>query len=246
MLLGVGVAAGFINSVAGAGSLLTLPALMLTGLDANAANATNRLAIFGQALMSSRAYRNAGVRVGGIVLRLLPPALLGSLLGAWAASHTPEPVLRGCIAAALLAMLLLSILPLHVPLVAAPMRATRPSGPMLVGFALIGFYSGFLQIGVGILILLYLVRLHRVDLRSANAIKILINVGTSSAALGVFFWQRLEVDALRGALLTLGSAVGGYWGARTTLRRGEGFVRALMLLAIIACAAKLLWDWVEL
>lgn len=237
---GAGIVAGVLNSVAGAGSLITLPALAASGLDLVAANATNRIAVLGHAAMSAHAYRRGGVHAGKIVARLLTPALLGSVAGAWAAAQVSERILRGCLLASLATLMVLALLPVAKQRSATSLAELRATPGMLLGFAGIGFYSGFLQVGVGIVVLVYLSRLHGVDLVSANGIKVLLNLGTSTAALLVFVGQRLPIEPLSGLVLSAGSILGGYLGARLALRLGEGFIRALVLLSLVACILQLL------
>ena len=78
MLVVTGLAAGFINTIAGGGSLLSLPALMITGLPASVANGTNRIAILMAAVAGITGYKQAGKLPARAVLRLLPPTLAGA------------------------------------------------------------------------------------------------------------------------------------------------------------------------
>ncbi|MFW6049717.1 MAG: sulfite exporter TauE/SafE family protein [Myxococcota bacterium] len=239
-----GLAAGYINSVAGAGSLLTLPALIFTGLDAGAANATNRIAVLFQNAAAVVAFHRAGrgaVRPG---LVMAVPATLAGVAGAVAAAHTPDHILQLCIAAAMLVFLVLSLVPRQrAGTDAVRAAAERPvDAGALLAFLAIGFYAGFLQAGVGILILLYMSLVQGVGLVKANAVKVVVILVLTSAALGAFVWQGVEIDALRGLVLAAATTGGGYLGAVATMRRGERFVRVVLVTVVVASVTKLAWD----
>jgi uncharacterized membrane protein YfcA len=244
VLVVAGFVAGYVNTIAGAGSLLTLPALIFTGLDASAANATNRIAVVVQSLAAILAYRRSGIRVGGFAARAFAPAGVAAALGAWVASRLDEGTLEVAIAIAMGVFLVLSLVP--------PKRAKEETGgagelppfsiPLSVGFFFIGFYAGFLQAGVGILVLLYLAHGHGTDLVTANAAKVALVLGVSVVSLVVFAASDVAIDPVRGGLLALSTAVGGYLGARATLRRGQRLIRLAMVVAVLASIAKLAFD----
>ena len=92
LLVAGGFVAGFINTLAGGGSFLTVPLLVLVGLPPTVANATNRVAVLAQNLAAITGFRQEGVPGVGFALRLLPAALLGAWLGAWLAAGLPEEI----------------------------------------------------------------------------------------------------------------------------------------------------------
>jgi uncharacterized protein len=243
LLAVAGLVAGYINSIAGAGSLLTLPALIFTGLDAVSANATNRVAVLFQNAAAVVAFQRAGrgaIRQG---LVLAAPSGVGAVAGAWVASHMTDAQLRVCIAVAMVIFLVLSLIPRPASAAAgASPTALRLNGASILGFAAIGFYAGFLQAGVGILILLYLALGHRVDFVSGNAIKVVMVLLLAAAALVVFVVEGVPIDPLRGLVLAVATTLGGYLGATAAMRRGERFVRVVLVAAVLASVAKLAWD----
>lgn len=239
-----GLLAGYINSVAGAGSLLTLPALIFTGLDAGSANATNRVAVLFQNAAAMVAFHRSGRGAIRNALVLAIPAGAAGIAGAVVASHTPDAVLRLCIAAAMVVFLVLSVVPHPAP--AAPLgdgaAARRPDAKSVVAFLAIGFYAGFLQAGVGILILLYMSLVQRMTLVFANAIKVVVILLLAAVALVTFGWQGVAIDPLRGLVLAVATTTGGYLGAMATVRRGEKFVRGVLVVAVVGSVIKLAWD----
>jgi uncharacterized membrane protein YfcA len=168
----VGIFAGFMNTLAGGGSLLTLPALMLLGLPADIANGTNRVAVLAQSTASASFFDREGHFDRRGFFPLLLPSLLGALVGATLAARLPADLLRPIL---LLAMTLIAMVLLFAPQVLAPVNHTaerRPPGVRgFVLFFAIGMYGGFAQAGVGIFLLAGLGGLLRYDLVTANALK---------------------------------------------------------------------------
>jgi len=242
-----GLAAGYVNAVAGAGSLLTLPALIFTGLDPSAANATNRIAIFFNNVTAVVAYHRGGLKVRRVALPLMIPLALSAAAGAWVATLLDERQLKLAIAIAMVTFLFLSFVPRRRTEQAEGDDDGPPELPpfhwtMVLGFTGIGFYAGFLQAGVGVLILLYMSLVHGSHLVAANALKAVSILVFTVVALGVFVVLGETIDPLRGLVLAVGTATGGYLGAVATLRRGEKFVRVLLVLAVLASVVKLAWD----
>lgn len=250
VLAAAGLAAGFVNAIAGAGSLLTLPALIFTGLDAGAANATNRIAVLFNNLSALVAFRRGGLSARALALPLLLPTAVSGAAGAWAATLLTDRELRLAIAIAMVVFLVLTFVPRRrTEEVSGEKRAADGPPPlptfrwsMVPGFAAIGFYAGFLQAGVGVLILLYMSLVHGTSLVAANALKVVVILVFTVVALGVFVALGEQIDVLRGLVLAGGTTVGGYLGARESLRRGEKLVRAVLVLAVTASVAKLVWD----
>lgn len=253
VLAAAGLAAGFVNAIAGAGSLLTLPALIFTGLDAGAANATNRIAVLFNNLSAIVAFRRGGLSARSLALPLLLPTAVSGAAGAWAATLLTDRELRLAIAVAMVVFLVLTFVPRRRKQDEDDGTAEKgaddepPQLPafrwsMVPGFAAIGFYAGFLQAGVGVLILLYMSLVHGTSLVAANALKVVVILVFTVVALGVFVALGEHIDVLRGLVLAGGTTVGGYLGARESLRRGEKLVRAVLVLAVTASVAKLVWD----
>jgi uncharacterized membrane protein YfcA len=245
LLLGAGVLAGYINTVAGAGSLVTLPALIFTGLDPAAANATNRIAVLAQTGIATLTFRRGGLRVGRLAWALAVPATMSAALGAWVSTLLNEQELGLAIAIAMVVFLFLSLIrrkpraDVDVDKLPEPPKLRLS---MVVAFAAIGFWAGFLQVGVGIVVLLYFALVHDTSLVVANGVKVVVIFTLTFAALAVFVVQDQTIDLLRGGILAAGTAAGGALGARDTLKRGERFVRYVLAAAVGASAIKLAWD----
>ncbi len=234
-----GVAAGFVNTLAGGGSLVSLPALLLLGLPANLANATNRVAVLLQSASATAEFARAGRLELSAGAAVAAPALLGALAGASAAAVMPEPALRNVLIAAMLAI---AGLLLVRPAVLAPppgTRARRLRERPHVGFVLflVGAYGGFVQAGVGLFLLASLSGLLRYDLVRANAIKALVISGFTALSLVVFIAAG-QVLWAPGLLLSLGMVAGARLGVRFALERGhEALRRVVLAMAVATCIA---------
>ena len=230
-LVGVGLAAGVVNTVAGAGSLIVLPALMLMGMPAHAANATNRVGVVAQAIAGTWTFhgRGAGARLDVVEWA---PAVAGGIAGAALSLVVSDAHLERVIAA-----VILLVLP---TLWAPPVAAGRWSDPVraAAGFA-VGCYGGFLQAGVGFLLLAVQVRGSGRDLAASTAGKVLLT-GVFNVPALVVFSVGGAVDWAAGAVLAVGGAVGAWAGAHLTLRLGAAWIRAAVAVAAVGLVGALL------
>ena len=241
-LLAIGLVAGFVNVVAGGGSLLSLPLLIFFGLPETVANGTSRLAILMQSVTAVTAFHRAGRIDYKLLARLTPPALLGAVAGAFFASQLADDSFRGILGWVMLGCAAFVVIN---PRLGAADGLSRPprTSPVWVWPTLlaIGVYGGAVQAGVGYLVLAGLVLLLRVDLVQANVLKVVLVGVYTPLALGIFLWQG-QVDLWLGLLLSVGQALGGWLGAAAALRRGERFLRFMLALVVLGSGLKLLLD----
>jgi uncharacterized membrane protein YfcA len=237
--------ASAVNTVAGAGSLLVLPALIFSGLDASSANATNRIGILIQTAAALFTYRRAGQHVGARELRLTFATMLGGAIGSFLATMLGNDQLRVAILIAMVLMLALSLLPKRKtakkPSDAKP-SLPEPTPAMYLGFFAIGIYGGFLQAGVGILAMLFLLHAFQVDAVVSNVVKSAATFGLTVVALAVFAARGEHIDAPRGLVLAAASILGGLFGARVAMRVSERAVRIAIVLAVLVSLIKLVGD----
>ncbi|MBW1880041.1 MAG: sulfite exporter TauE/SafE family protein [Deltaproteobacteria bacterium] len=242
-LAAVGLFAGVVNTIAGGGSLITLPALIFLGLPPTVANGTNRVGVILQSAVATEHYRRDDLIEWGLGLRLLIPTSLGAVLGAWLSVDIDEDLFRRVIGVVMLLML--------VAILVRPKRwlegqkkqppgHLRYTGP--IAFFFIGAYGGFLQAGVGIFLLAGLVLVHGRDLLRANAVKVLLVAGFTVPPLLIFLWHDL-VQWVPALVLAVGSAVGGWVGARMTVTWGADFIRWALVAVVAVSASKLLGLW---
>ena len=236
-----GVLAGVINTLAGSGSLLTLPMLIFLGLPANAANATNRVGVTVQNIVGIATFKQSGRLnlAGGMWLTV--PAALGSILGARIAVDLNERTMNTAIGVVMLVMLGLILFdPQRWLRARSEVRPGPPSLPILALFFLIGIYGGFIQAGVGIFLLTAMVVGMGYSLVDANAIKLMIVLGLTLTALGVFIAGG-QINWALGALMAAGQSAGAWLAARYASHQKNAavWVRRLLIAMIIASTLKL-------
>jgi uncharacterized membrane protein YfcA len=238
-VIGIGFIAGFVNTLAGGGSALSLPMLIFTGLPANVANGTNRIAILMQTLTATAQFKKDKVLDTKQNTFIIIPAIIGAIPGAFLAVNLNEELMRKVIGAVLLFMLLLVV---FKPDLWIKSRAgLLPSKSKLVNvliFFCIGAYGGFIQVGVGFFLLAGLVLINGMDLIRANAIKVMLVLLYTPLALGVFIYTK-QVDYLLGFILGTGNMLGAWVAAKTAIKWGPTFIRYILIIALLLSAAKL-------
>lgn len=240
LVAGVGLFAGFLNTVAGGGSLLSLPVLIFLGLDPVVANGTNRVAILFQNVSGVLAFRHEGIFPWRVGLSLAVPAALGSLLGSQIAVSISGALFNRVLAVVMLGVVAYSLWRSRrrhdsgtAPTLEGKMRWIAP-----LAFFLVGVYGGFIQAGVGFLILAALAGLCRTDLVHANALKVFVVLVYTTVALAMFVGYG-KVAWPVGLSLAAGNALGAFVGARFSLRRGAKWIERVVWLTVTAFAAKL-------
>jgi uncharacterized membrane protein YfcA len=237
ILFGVGLLAGAINVMAGGGSSLTLPALIFMGLDSAAANGTNRIGILLQGMFSTLSYRKEKVseieKSIKLSLLTLPGAVLGALLALKISNEWFDRIL-GIVMIGIIVSMLIPQSKLQIST-----GGERKSWLIYPVMFAIGFYGGFIQVGVGFLIMAALYHLLRIDLIRVNMHKVFITMIYTVPTLLIFIWSG-NVDWLLGLSLAAGTSIGGWWAVRFSIKGGERFIRYVMVLAIFIIALKLL------
>lgn len=238
-LILLGIASGFINTFAGGGSMLVVPFLIFMGLPANIANATNRVAIFLQNIVATHTFHRQKILNLHTDYKLLIPTALGSIIGSWAAVDIQEAVLEKIIAVLLVILFFMVLLNPNVWIKANAdkAKAKNPVVRFLI-FLGIGFYGGFIQIGVGFFLLAGLVLGCGFDLLKANAVKLFIVLFYTLISLTVFIVYDL-VDWKTGLILACGNMSGAWLGTRLSIRWGARYIRYVLLLALILVTVKL-------
>lgn len=233
-----GILAGFINTLAGSGSLITLPLLIFSGLPANVANATNRISVLLQSAVSAVSFRNQNVYKIKEGLWLGIPAVIGSLIGAVAAININTRMMEILIGAL---MVFMFFIVLYKPEKWIQSKAGtisgRPKILQIIIFFLIGAYGGFLQAGVGFMLLGGLVLGSGLNLTRANGLKAFIILILTTVALIVFIINR-QIAYVPGFVLAAGSMIGAYFASRYAVRWGPKVVRIFLLVAISGSALK--------
>lgn len=240
LLAGIGVIAGILNVLAGGGSLLTLPMLIFLGLPAPVANGTNRIAILCQNVVAVSSFKSKGVLPAKLALLCTVPALIGSLIGAQLAIDISEDLFRQLLAGIMIGVVILMAVDPAKRLSFDEQHMTPlRTAFLLLSFFIIGIYGGFIQAGVGFLIISGLL-LHGLDLVRINAVKVFVILFFTIAALAVFVWHG-QINYQLGFALAVGNAAGGWIGSHLAVKKGHDWIRRLVFIVVILFAIKLAW-----
>jgi len=232
-LVGTGLAAGFINTTAGGGSMLTIPLLMFIGLPANVANGTNRIAILFQNIIGVNTFRKKKVLDPASDYRLAIPAIVGSLIGAFFAVEINVGLLKKIIAGLMVVMLFIVVLkPDSWVKERAGSTNAKPTVLQYTIFFFIGLYGGFIQMGVGFFLLAGLVLACGYNLVRANAIKVFIVLIYTVFSLGIFIYHK-QVDIAAGLILAVGNMAGAWLGVHFQVKGGAKYVRYVLIFAMV-------------
>ena len=244
ILVGIGLFAGVVNTLAGGGSLVTLPVLILfLGLDEATANGTNRLMVIVAAIVASYGYKSKGVSTHPYGLYFGIVATFGAIIGAKIAIDIDGDTFKRFLAIIMVSVGLIivfrskSIASLDLP--------ERLSGKYLVaaliGFFFIGIYGGFLQAGVGIVIMLLLTQVSRLSLIKTNSVKAFSVFFYSIAAVAIFALDG-KIIWMVGLWMVLGSIAGAWLSSRWSVDKGDKVIRITLLIMVTYMAIKLWLD----
>jgi uncharacterized membrane protein YfcA len=237
---GAGIAAGFINTLAGSGSLLTLPLLMFMGLPANVANGTNRIGILFQCIVASAGFKRQKVLDVRTGLIYGIPTILGSVAGAVLALSFSDVAMEKAIGILLLVMFFLVLFKPEAWIKGqAGKIQQKPGFLLMLVFFIIGLYGGFIQAGVGLFLLAGLVLGAGADLVKANALKVFLVLLYTPVVL-IFFMKENQIAYLPGIILAIGSSIGAYLGTKVAVSWGPKFIRIVLLLTVFVFSLKLL------
>jgi hypothetical protein len=242
LLLAAGSVAGFLNTVAGGGSMLTVPALMWLGLPADIANGTSRVSVLAQGVAATWGFRRSGSLDSALLAKLSAPIVLGAVVGAYAATLIPNAIFKPLLLATFILMAFATLL--------KPSTFAPPPGEDVVlpsarkgtwlALLLAGFYGGFLQAGVGFVLLAVFASMLRIDLVRGNALKVATVLAYSGLVVLVFA-SRARIEWISGLVLSFGNVIGAALGVRFAVRRGQDAIKKVVVLMIVASCVSLLF-----
>ena len=239
LLFVAGLAAGTLNVIAGGGSLLTIPVLIFVGVPPTVANGTNRVAILAQNVGATWAFQRRRLLDGAWLRPALVPALLGAIVGAFLATRVSDELFQRILAGVMVGAALWMLL--RAPKSAEFGPTPPPEGGrrvlLAVAWFFMGVYGGFIQAGLGFVILALLSGAG-LDLVRANAVKAALVLAYTPLALGLFAAQGL-VDWGLGLALALGTLTGSQIGVHLTVLKGQDWVRKVVVVAVVAFALRL-------
>ena len=234
--------AGFVDAIAGGGGLITVPALLAAQLPPHLALGTNK----GQSTFGAISSAVSFWRRGGVDRARAPIAFAGGLLGALGGAALllqlrPEPLRPIVIGLLVVAAVIVATRPrVHGPGLSEPLQPFALAGATL----LLGAYDGFFGPGVGTMLIVAFTLIYGDAVTRASGNAKITNLGSNLASLAIFAWKGTVLWSV--ALpMALANALGAAAGARVALRRGDRFVRAVVLLVVLALVTKLALDLVR-
>ena len=240
MVIGAGLLAGFINTLAGSGSLVSLPLLIFLGLDPNTANGTNRIAILLQNIVGVGSFHKEKQIEWKTDIRFAFPALLGAIIGSLIAVEIDEDIMGKVIGIVMIIMLVVILLNPKKLLKDNKQISSEKIWLKYIVFFFVGIYGGFIQAGVGIFILLGIAYTTGINLVRANAVKLLIILLYTPIALAIFIYFG-QVNWKYGLILAVGNMIGAFLGTKVAIKQGPKFIRWVLIGIIIISAGKLLF-----
>ena len=242
VLLISGTAVGIINTLAGGGSIITMTMFMAFGLPINVANGTNRVAVLMQNLAATVTFiRKKSFNINhGLLLSL--PVILGNIAGSFVASYINEWIFKICFGVILLVVMIYLLLDTRIKLKAGNNVDIKPLH--YLWFFLIGFYGGYIYIGIGYLILAVALWVMRIDIVTANAIKGFVILLATPFSLAVFMIMG-NVDYKFGLIHGLGNMIGSFLASHYMTNWGTNFIKIFMAVIVAICFADLM-GWLSL
>lgn len=244
-----GLSAGIINTLAGNGSAITLSILFFFGLSANVANATNRVGVFLQTIVAILALKKDEKTKALFKASawLLVPAFIGSLVGAIVASDINENVLRWTIGTLML-LILASMFYSPKKWAGATVEKNRKTPLNFILFLGLGFYAGFVQMGMGLILLTIMILVAQYSLKDANIIKQFLVLALIAPAFFVFAYNG-QINWKLGLCLASGQTTGAFIASRFLLQSdaAQKWIRYLLMVILVVAAVRLLgiWEWLE-
>ena len=239
-VLAGGLAAGFIDSIAGGGGLITLPVLLAAGLPPHLALGTNKVqSVFGSGTAAWR-YGRGGLIPWRTIWVGVAMSLVASFLGAWTVRKIDASALESILPFILIALWFYIALKKDLGETGEYSRM-RPGLFYPAAGTLIGFYDGFLGPGTGSFWTVSQVTLAGMDLKRATAATKPLNFASNFGALAFFFIAGQTVFAV-GLVMAAGQIAGAWMGSHLVIRHRPRFIRPFFLTAVAATVLKLLWD----
>lgn len=230
-----GTIAGFLNVVAGGGSMITLPILTTLGMGIDVANGTNRIAILLQNLVAIHRFRKKKVLNMKTAFFLSLPSLFGAILGSFVAIQIEKDLLERLVGILLLTMAVFLVWKPKLWL--EERKGSKNTLLKILVFFLIGIYGGFIQAGVGFLLILGITLMEGTDLVKTNAIKVFIVAVYTIFSILIFLVGK-KVDLIAGAILSFGNMTGAIFGAKFTIEKGANWIRWIVFLAVVISSIR--------
>ena len=238
ILVAAGFFTGFANTVAGGGSLISLPVLIFMGLPATVANATNRVALMAQNVFAIAGFKSKGVSAYPYSLYLGVSALFGAIIGAELSLELDDELFNRIIAVLMVVVIAVTIFnPVKLGDLEERMELKHKAVGMITFFG-VGIYGGFIQVGVGFLIMAALTHINHFSLVKTNSAKVFIVFIYMIAALVVFIIED-KINWRYGLTLAIGNSIGAWIASRFSVKKGDRWIKRFLIVMVTAMAVKL-------
>ncbi len=238
LIIVVGFLAAFLNTIGGGGSLFSVPILTFIGLPITMANATSRVALLFQNIFAVGGFRSKGVDLPWPYSMYLGLASLGGgLIGSLVASKVSEAFFTKIF---VIVMVLAVILIIYDPFKSKGAERLTVKSQIIgsVCFFFLGIYGGFVQAGIGFLVIAVLSLVNNLSLVKSNYVKVFAAIVYTGVSVIVFAWEG-KILWQTGFVLAIGHALGGWYASRWSVKAGEVWIKRIMIVSIIAMAIKL-------
>lgn len=236
----VGIGTGFLNTMAGGGSMLSVPMMILLGVPSTIANATNRVAILPQNLTAVLAFYRKGFANFKLSLSLAAFTIPGAILGSLLATQFDNKQFNFVLAIIMLLVLVIMSIPQKQIAVQSHVPNTQQKVAGHLAMIAIGFWGGFIHIGVGFLLMPVLNRLMGFDLITTNSHKVFIVLCYMLVSLLVYATQ-LEINWAYGIALAVGTTTGAWLAANLQIKKGVGVIKMVLNVVIVGFIIKLIF-----
>ena len=233
----VGLIAGFINVNAGGGSFLTIPTLILVGLPPSVANGTNRIGILGMTLTSALTFRSKGVAHFKFAGFLAIPAIVGAYLGAKISIQLPPELFKQILSVLMVGMIIFSLYrSKKQQVISEPIFSPLRNAVSFVSFFFVGLYGGFIQAGVGYLMILVLRLVHKMSLKDIASIRVSV-VFLFVILPVILFITNQKIEWVYAIILALSVSLGGWVGVHWNVKSHDSEIKKVVAVSVVIMAA---------
>ena len=238
LLILTGAVASFLNVTAGGGSLVSLPILIFLGLPSTVANASNRIGIIGQNIFAVAGFKSKGVHAWPYSLYIAISAFIGAIIGAKISTDISDDIFKRVIAIIMVCVVLITIFKPKTSDTVVEKMDKRSIIIGIITFFFIGIYGGFIQAGVGFLMIVALTNINGFSLVKTNSAKVFVALIYSLSAVAVFIYEDV-INWEYGLTLAAGNAFGGWLTSRWSVKKGDKWIKRILVVTVIGLAIKL-------
>ena len=227
ILLICGIISGFINTVAGGGSFLTLPILIFMDLPVSIANGTNRVQIVMQNIFAVSGFKSRGLSEFKFSGWLSLSAIIGSIIGAKIAIDFPEDAFKKILSLIMIIVVMSIFLKKNQSINQLNQKLIKNKLVSVLLFFFVGIYGGFIHAGVGFIMIAILAHINSLKLSKANSIKVFVVLMYTIFALMIFIYEG-KVHWIYGISIGLGSGLGGWIASRWSYNKSDRIIKILL------------------